>query len=108
MSVSGLLDSQEKSLYVMKVLASDRGIPFARINSTTLTVNLTDDRNHAPKFLDVAWIASLYESLEPTFVVNVEALDPDSGVLGVISYSITSKHNYDFGVIFIKIQNTDF
>ncbi len=90
-SVSGKLDSQEKSLYTLEVIATDRGIPQAMINSTTVTVNLTDYSNHAPEFANVAWVGTILEGVGPTFVLNVEASDPDSGILGEITYSIVGK-----------------
>jgi protocadherin alpha len=90
-SVSGKLDSQEKSLYSLQVIATDRGIPQAMINSTTVSVNLTDYSNHAPEFTNVAWVGTIVEGLRLTFVLNVEATDPDSGILGEITYSIVGK-----------------
>ena len=90
-SVSGKLDSQEKSLYSLQVIATDRGIPQAMINSTTVIVNLTDYSNHAPEFTNVAWVGTIVEGLGLKFVLNVEATDPDSGILGEITYSIVGK-----------------
>ena len=87
-SVSGKLDSQEKSSYILRVIATDRGIPQALINSTAVIVNLTDYSNHAPEFANVAWVGMIPEGLGPTFVLNVEANDPDSAILGQITYSI--------------------
>ncbi|XP_028399940.1 protocadherin Fat 4-like isoform X2 [Dendronephthya gigantea] len=87
-SVSGKLDSQEKRLYTLKVIATDRGIPQAKINSTTVTVNLTDYSNHPPEFTNVAWVGTISEGAGPSFVLNVQAKDPDSGILGKIEYTI--------------------
>ena len=70
------------------MIATDRGIPQAMINSTTVTVNLTDYSNHPPEFTNVAWVGTISEGLGPTFVLNVEANDPDSGILGQIDYGI--------------------
>jgi hypothetical protein len=75
------------------VVATDRGIPQAMINSTTVTVNLTDNSNHAPEFANVAWIGTIMEGVGPTFVLNVEASDSDSGILGEISFSIIGMFN---------------
>ena len=94
-SVSGKLDSQEKSFYKLEVIATDRGIPQAMINSTTVTVNLTDYSNHAPEFDNVAWVGTIVEGLGPTFVVNVEASDSDSGILGEIKFDITGGNTYN-------------
>lgn len=96
-SVSDKLDSQAKSLYTFYVFASDRGIPHAMIRSTTVTVNLTDYSNHAPEFAKVAWVGVIPEGLRPTFVLGVEASDPDSGILGEITYSIIGElSNYNY------------
>ncbi|CAB4019339.1 Protocadherin Fat 4, partial [Paramuricea clavata] len=58
------------------------------INSTAVIVNLTDYSNHAPEFTNVAWVGTIVEGLGLTFALNVEATDPDSGILGEITYSI--------------------
>ena len=78
------------------MIATDRGIPQAMINSTTVTVNLTDYSNHAPEFANVAWVATIIEGVGQTFVVNVEASDSDSGILGEITFDIIGMYGRSF------------
>ena len=84
------LDSQSKAMYELQVIATDRGIPQARVNSTIVVVNLIDYSNGPPKFESVAYVGEINETLtNETFVLNVKANDHDDGILGQITYSIT-------------------
>ena len=81
------------------MIATDRGIPQAMINSTTVIVNLTDSSNHPPEFANVAWVGTISEGLGATFVLNVEAHDPDAGILGDIKYNIVGKKQGSTSII---------
>ena len=81
-----------KATYELQVVVTDRGIPQSRVNSTKVIVNLIDYSNGAPKFEKVAYVGVINESLGNTFILNVKAHDPDDGILGEITYSITGRY----------------
>ena len=89
--MSSKLDAQLKSAYKLEVVATDRGIPQAKVNSTAVLIDVTDSSNSAPKFESVAYVGEIDEGLANQFVVSVKANDLDDGILGKITYSITGQ-----------------
>ena len=67
------------------------------LNSTVSTfVEVLDVNDNAPQFTEDQYQASILEnSTNNTFVVLIQANDIDSGVNGIVQYSITSGNTFD-------------
>ena len=81
------LDYERKTSYVLNVTCSD-----GRYESdTTVTVNVEDVNDNAPKFLESSYQATLSEETAAgTSILKVSAEDKDSGSNGQLTYAFTT------------------
>ena len=95
--------------YRLEVLASDKGDPVMS-SSTSVTLMPSADNLHSPKFSDVSTQVIIPEN-EPvdTFIIKLSASDRDTGINGMLRYSIVAgneeerfKINDRSGQIFIN------
>ena len=84
--ISGRLDREIKTAHQLTFLAETKTSPT--LNSYfTLTVQVLDSNDNAPEFQSDPYDIMVSEALDPgTDVVQVQALDPDSGANGEIRY----------------------
>ncbi|KAM9857018.1 protocadherin-23 [Aulostomus maculatus] len=88
-SVTQILDREEKQNYTLTIKARDYGrTPLS--SSTQLQLVLLDQNDNAPAFTRKSYHASVVEDLPAgAEVLRVVALDPDEGSNGDITYSLT-------------------
>ncbi|XP_013792660.1 cadherin EGF LAG seven-pass G-type receptor 3-like, partial [Limulus polyphemus] len=85
---SGLPDHvQRNTSFEMEVFAQDHGITSS-ISKTTLTVRVSNVRNHPPDFEQFAYTVAIDENLSNFPLLTVHASDVDSGEAGEIGYRI--------------------
>ncbi|EDV25061.1 uncharacterized protein TRIADDRAFT_25152, partial [Trichoplax adhaerens] len=93
LSTTKSLNRERIAQYQLTVMAKDNGSPS--LNSTTkVTVIVTDQNDHDPKFNQTRYSASIAESVAiNTTVTTVYATDADSGPNQIIRYSIIGTDN---------------
>ena len=97
-SLVGTLDYETATQHTVVLTATD----FGNVSSSehTLTINVINENDNAPIFTMDPYRASVAENSDDgTSVEVVEANDRDSGVLGDVTYSITSGNsNNNFAI----------
>lgn len=88
------LDRETTSHYIVRVIATDRGIPQSLSSTITLTINVTDVNDNSPVFSEKIYRGEIAENLNNTRVLDVVAEDKDEGLNGQIIYSITGEIKY--------------
>ena len=87
--VSSELDRETVASYLLQVSATDFGIPpMSAI--TTVAISLTDVNDNPPVFVGVLSANIAENSAEGTFVIQVSALDSDSGTNADINFAFYS------------------
>lgn len=88
------LDRETKDLYIIQVLAMDRGSP--QLSSTaTVSVFVDDLNDEAPEFADISYRFQVRENVpEGTVVALFTATDPDLGTGGRVSFTFSSLQQY--------------
>ena len=86
-SVFNSLDYEQTKSFVLNVNVTDG----AHQSQTTLTVNVKDVNDNAPRFLNSSYQATLSEETAAgTFILRVSAEDKDSGTNGEITYAFVT------------------
>ncbi|KAF2369114.1 Cadherin [Trinorchestia longiramus] len=86
--IAGELDREQTDKYTLNMTACDLGAP-QKCSSHQLSVIIVDENDNAPKFDKVAYSFFLPESVaNGTNVHQLQAVDPDSGRFGIITYSL--------------------
>ena len=89
------LNRERVRSYVHTVTVRDRGTP-SRSSSIQLTLNLDDRNDNYPSFLSTSYSATIDEyTAKGTFVVDVNATDPDEGSNGLVRYKFDSARRTD-------------
>lgn len=87
-SLAGALDRETKAEYSLLVVAEDQGRP-ARSATATLTVQVSDINDNAPKFSVAEYQVEILETESVgASLLTLSALDPDESVNGIVTYSI--------------------
>nr|XP_022911091.1 cadherin-related tumor suppressor [Onthophagus taurus] len=89
------LDFEELSFYALNVTALDNGNP--RLSATiTFSVSVEDANDNPPVFPNTAIVRQIREGIPVrTPIVTVTAEDPDSGINGNVTYSISRQEPYN-------------
>ncbi|XP_061755306.1 protocadherin-16-like [Nerophis ophidion] len=91
--VSGLLDREKRSSYLLVLEAFDGGSP-RRVGSMNLEVAVTDINDHAPVFNQSRYHAIISESLpQGSSILQVFAADEDEGDNGLVLYEINRRQS---------------
>nr|XP_010963363.1 PREDICTED: LOW QUALITY PROTEIN: protocadherin-16 [Camelus bactrianus] len=91
--VTGELDRENRSHYMLQLEAYDGGSPPRRAQ-TLLDVTLLDINDHAPAFNQSRYHAVVSESLAPgSPVLQVYASDADAGANGAVTYEINRRQS---------------
>uniref|UniRef100_A0A2I3GB17 Protocadherin-16 n=1 Tax=Nomascus leucogenys TaxID=61853 RepID=A0A2I3GB17_NOMLE len=99
--VTGELDRENRSHYMLQLEAYDGGSPPRRAQAL-LDVTLLDINDHAPAFNQSRYHAVVSESLGPgSPVLQVFASDADAGVNGAVTYEINRRQSEGDGPFFI-------
>ncbi|OCT88385.1 hypothetical protein XELAEV_18017015mg [Xenopus laevis] len=84
------LDREQKSLHRLVLTAVDGGSP-AKSATAQVSVRVMDTNDNTPYFDKSTYKASLPEnSLAGTLVIKLNAIDPDEGTNGQVTYSFSS------------------
>ena len=97
-TLASSLDYETSTEHTITVTASNPD--GLRSTEHNITIRVIDENDNSPIFTMNPYIASVDEhSSTGTPVITVQADDADSGVLGEVSYSITSGNNEDAFII---------
>ncbi|NXR65822.1 CDHR2 protein, partial [Rhadina sibilatrix] len=87
---STLVDYEISHVMVVQIIANDTGNPTDCCSTATVTIDLIDSNDHIPEFPQSTYNLSVMENSPNGTIVapNITAYDPDSGVLGQITYQL--------------------
>ncbi|NWX49731.1 CDHR2 protein, partial [Steatornis caripensis] len=84
------VDYEISHVMVVQIIANDTGNPTDCCSTATVTIDLIDSNDHIPEFPQSIYNLSVMENSPAGTVIspNITAYDPDSGVLGQITYQL--------------------
>ncbi|NWU63716.1 CDHR2 protein, partial [Pterocles burchelli] len=84
------VDYEISHVMVVQIVANDTGNPTDCCSTATVTIDLIDTNDHIPEFPQSIYNLSVMENSPDGTVIapNITAYDPDSGVLGQITYEL--------------------
>ncbi|KAM6299559.1 cadherin-related family member 2 [Aegotheles albertisi] len=84
------VDYEISHVMVVQIVANDTGKPTDCCSTATVTIDLIDSNDHIPEFPQSTYNLSVKENSPDGTIVssNITAYDPDSGVLGQITYQL--------------------
>ncbi|NXT62732.1 CDHR2 protein, partial [Chaetops frenatus] len=87
---SSLVDYEISHVMVVQIIANDTGNPTDCCSTATVTIDLIDSNDHIPEFPQSTYNLSVMENSPDGTIIspNITAYDPDSGVLGQITYQL--------------------
>ncbi|NXI19920.1 CDHR2 protein, partial [Irena cyanogastra] len=87
---SSLVDYEISHVMVVQIIANDTGNPTDCCSTATVTIDLIDSNDHIPEFPQSTYSLSVMENSPDGTVIspNITAYDPDSGILGQITYQL--------------------
>ncbi|NXC53845.1 CDHR2 protein, partial [Aleadryas rufinucha] len=87
---SSLVDYEISHVMVVQIIANDRGNPKDCCSTATVTIDLIDTNDHMPEFPQSTYNLTVMENSPNGTIIseNITAYDPDSGVLGQITYQL--------------------
>ncbi|NWV13375.1 CDHR2 protein, partial [Ptilonorhynchus violaceus] len=85
-----LVDYEISHVMVVQIIANDTGNPTDCCSTATVTINLIDSNDHIPEFPQSTYHLNVMENSPDGTIIapNITAYDPDSGVLGEITYQL--------------------
>ncbi|NXE91937.1 CDHR2 protein, partial [Menura novaehollandiae] len=85
-----LVDYEISHVMVVQIIANDTGNPTNCCSTATVTIDLIDSNDHIPEFPQSTYSLSVMENSPNGTIIspNITAYDPDSGVLGQITYQL--------------------
>ncbi|NXD95393.1 CDHR2 protein, partial [Chaetorhynchus papuensis] len=87
---SSLVDYEISHVMVVQIIANDMGNPTDCCSTATVTIDLIDTNDHIPEFPQSTYNVTVMENSPDGTIIssNITAYDPDSGVLGQITYQL--------------------
>ncbi|NXS86456.1 CDHR2 protein, partial [Erpornis zantholeuca] len=87
---SSLVDYEISHVMVVQIIANDTGNPTDCCSMATVTIDLIDTNDHIPEFPQSTYNLTVMENSPNGTIIsaNITAYDPDSGVLGQITYQL--------------------
>ncbi|NXT59269.1 CDHR2 protein, partial [Pluvianellus socialis] len=84
------VDYEISHVMVVQIIANDTGKPTDCCSTATVTIDLIDSNDHIPEFPQSTYNLSVVENSPDGTIItpNITAYDPDSGVLGEITYQL--------------------
>ncbi|XP_029854251.1 cadherin-related family member 2 isoform X2 [Aquila chrysaetos chrysaetos] len=84
------VDYEISHIMVVQIIANDMGNPADCCSTATVTISLIDSNDHIPEFPQNTYNLSVVEGSPAGTIIspNITAYDPDSGVLGQITYQL--------------------
>ncbi|KAK8375851.1 hypothetical protein O3P69_008534 [Scylla paramamosain] len=100
------LDREKVARYMLVLQAQDSSLTEARSATTQVMVTVTDENDNAPTFTQSQYLIHVPDPMAPgNFVFGSEALDPDDGANGRVTYYLSGNDadkfymNQETGVI---------
>ncbi|XP_019141544.3 cadherin-related family member 2 isoform X2 [Corvus cornix cornix] len=87
---SSLVDYEISHVMVVQIIANDTGNPTDCCSTATVTIDLIDTNDHNPEFPQSTYNLTVMENSPDGTIIspNITAYDPDSGILGQITYQL--------------------
>uniref|UniRef100_A0AC35U3N5 Fucosyltransferase n=1 Tax=Rhabditophanes sp. KR3021 TaxID=114890 RepID=A0AC35U3N5_9BILA len=86
--INDKLDRETVELFVLPIIARDRGVP-PQASKSTVTIKLKDVNDNAPQFTSQSYTFHIPENMPPGFLVgSLSATDPDIDDNGDIQFKI--------------------
>ncbi|KAM6055666.1 cadherin-related family member 2 [Theristicus caerulescens] len=84
------VDYEISHVMVVQIIADDTGNPTNCCSTATVTIELIDSNDHIPEFPQSTYNLRVMENSPAGTIIspNITAYDPDSGVLGQITYQL--------------------
>ncbi|NXN50884.1 CDHR2 protein, partial [Rynchops niger] len=84
------VDYEISHVMMVQIIANDTGNPTDCCSTATVTIDLIDSNDHIPEFPQSTYNLSVMENCPDGTIIapNITAYDPDSGVLGEITYQL--------------------
>ncbi|XP_075622689.1 cadherin-related family member 2 isoform X1 [Balearica regulorum gibbericeps] len=84
------VDYEISHVMMVQIIANDTGNPKDCCSTATVTIDLIDSNDHIPEFPQSTYNLSVMENSPAGTIIspNITAYDPDSGVLGQITYQL--------------------
>ncbi|NWR65172.1 CDHR2 protein, partial [Bucorvus abyssinicus] len=84
------VDYEISHVMVVQIIANDTGNPTNCCSTATVTIDLIDSNDHIPEFPQSTYNLSVMENSPDGTILtpNITAYDPDSGILGQITYQL--------------------
>ncbi|NXL42538.1 CDHR2 protein, partial [Podilymbus podiceps] len=84
------VDYEISHVMVVQIIANDTGNPTDCCSMATVTIDLIDSNDHIPEFPQSTYNLTVMENSPAGTIIspNITAYDPDSGVLGQITYQL--------------------
>ncbi|KFO91525.1 Cadherin-related family member 2, partial [Buceros rhinoceros silvestris] len=84
------VDYEISHVMVVQIIANDTGNPTNCCSTATVTIDLIDINDHIPEFPQSTYNLSVMENSPDGTILssNITAYDPDSGILGQITYQL--------------------
>ncbi|XP_010288321.1 PREDICTED: cadherin-related family member 2, partial [Phaethon lepturus] len=84
------VDYEISHVMVVQIIANDTGNPTDCCSTAIVTIDLIDSNDHIPEFPQSTYNLSVMENSPAGTIIspNITAYDPDSGVLGQITYQL--------------------
>ncbi|XP_054259786.1 fat-like cadherin-related tumor suppressor homolog [Macrosteles quadrilineatus] len=96
--VAELLDYEETRQYLLTVLATDAG-EHPLSTHTAVNITVSDSNDNAPIFSQPSYSAEISELATPgDNVIQVTAVDADSGASGLVRYTLVGERSKEFKV----------
>ncbi|NXX38771.1 CDHR2 protein, partial [Tricholaema leucomelas] len=85
---SSIVDYEKTHVMVVQIIANDTRNPTDCCSTATVTIDIIDSNDHSPEFPQSTYYLEVMENSPNGTIVspNITAYDPDSGVLGEITY----------------------
>ncbi|NXI79711.1 CDHR2 protein, partial [Rhipidura dahli] len=87
---SSLVDYEISHVMVVQIIANDTRNPTNCCSMATVTIDLIDTNDHIPEFPQSTYNLTVMENSPNGTIIssNITAYDPDSGILGQITYQL--------------------
>ncbi|NXF89978.1 CDHR2 protein, partial [Eubucco bourcierii] len=85
---SSIVDYEKSHVMVVQIIANDTRNPTDCCSTATVTIDIIDSNDHSPEFPQSTYYLKVMENSPNGTIVspNITAYDPDSGILGEITY----------------------
>ena len=104
--VKRMLDREKIDFYSLIIKVRDNGYPTPRSSQANVIINVLDENDNKPKFLNETYIFTVYEN-EPmsTLIGQISAIDNDKGRNSELFYYIAEDDNFRTSLFHIDLKS---